>query len=235
MSFMLKISSGGVCAAAAVVLCFAFWPHVKPDKISVKSQVAQPEFVVASASTKPIATPTVAAAAAPTSESTLDKTALGKLAAVVATKPALSTAPPGPAFDKVALDKLAMAVQTVPEVETAPKTRGIVFPGDNAQPSPVAAPPVSPEAAKNCAQGLVALASGDIAAARRWLVRAADLGDARALLALGDAYNPAMLARLGVLGAPGDLSRAKEYYSRALSSGLVAARGRLASLATSAD
>ena len=62
MSFMLKISSGGVCAAAVVVLCFAFWPHVKPDKISAKPQVAQPEFVVASASTKPITAPAVAAA-----------------------------------------------------------------------------------------------------------------------------------------------------------------------------
>ena len=234
MSLILKISSGGVCAVAVVVLGFAFWPHVKPDKISVKSQVAQPEFVVASAPTKTIAAPAVAAAATPTSKSTPDKAALSKLASAAGVKPALSSAL-GPSVDNVGLNKLALAVQAVPDVETAPKTRGIVFSGDKALPSPVAAPPVSPEAAKDCAQGLVALASGDIAAARRWLERAADLGDARALLALGDAYNPAMLARFGVLGAPGDLSRAKEYYSRALSSGLAAARGRLASLTTTAD
>ena len=88
------------------------------------------------------------------------------------------------------------------------------------------------EASEACARGLVALASGDLAAARSWLERAADLGDARALIALGDAYNPAMLARLGVLGAPGDAERARSYYNRALSSGLDAARGRIASLTT---
>jgi hypothetical protein len=231
MSLILKISSGGVCAAAVVVLGFAFWPHVKPDKISVKSQVAQPEFVVASASTKTIAIPAVATATAPTSETT--SAGSSKLAWAVGAKPTLLSAP-ALSSDKGGLDKLAMAVQAVPYNESAPKTRGIAFSGDD-QPLAGAAPPVSPEAAKNCAQGLVALANGDIAGARRWLERAADLGDARALLALGDAYNPAMLARFGVLGAPGDSSRAKTYYSRALSSGLVAARGRLASLTTSAD
>ena len=230
MSLILKICSGGVCAAAVVALGFAFWPHVRPDRISAKSQVAQPEFVVASASTKTLPAPAGAAAA----ESTLDRAAQGKLATAAGAKPTLSLAP-APALDKVTLSKLAMAVQAVPDVEAAPKTRAIAFPDSDAQPSPVAAPPVTPDAAKNCAQGLVALASGDIADARRWLERAADLGDPRALLALGDAYNPAMLARFGVLGAPGDLARAKQYYSRALSSGLVAARGRLASLTTTAD
>ena len=232
MSLILKISSGGVCAAVVVVLGFAFWPHVKPDKISVKSQVAQPEFVVASASTKTIAIPAVATAAAPTSE-TPDRAGPSKLALAGGAKPTLLSAA-ALSSDKGGLDKLAMSVQAVPYDESAPKTRGIAFSGD-AQTLTGAAPPVSPEAAKTCAQGLVALASGDIAGARRWLERAADLGDARALLALGDAYNPAMLTRFGVLGAPGDSSRAKTYYSRALSSGLVAARSRLASLTTSAD
>jgi len=43
------------------------------------------------------------------------------------------------------------------------------------------------------AQGLVALAGGDVAAARAFLERAADAGDARALLVLGDAYDPGTL------------------------------------------
>src|SRR5260370_5234921 len=46
------------------------------------------------------------------------------------------------------------------------------------------------EARRLCAEGLVAFANGDIAAARGFLVRPAEAGDARALMALGDTYDP---------------------------------------------
>ena len=86
----------------------------------------------------------------------------------------------------------------------------------------------SDEARRFRAQGLVALAGGDVAAARAFLERAADAGDARALLVLGDAYDPATLARLGAIGVKGDASRARDYYQRASDAGLVAARQRIA-------
>ncbi len=91
-------------------------------------------------------------------------------------------------------------------------------------------PRASDQAAQFCAQGLVALAEGDIAGARRWLDRAADAGDARALMVLGDTYDPATLARLGALGTPGDAARARDYYSRALAAGLGDAKERIAAL-----
>ena len=130
--------------------------------------------------------------------------------------PAIPVAIAPPNLEKVGIDKLAAALKT-----------------DLSAPSPgaAAAPPVNAEAAQFCARGLIALANGDIAAARRWLERAADAGDPRALVALGDAYNPAMLARLGVLGAPGDTGLARAYYDRAVNAGLSVARDRLASLA----
>ena len=80
------------------------------------------------------------------------------------------------------------------------------------------------------AQGLVALAGGDVAAARAFLERAAEAGDARALLVLGDTYDPATLARMGALGLKGDAARARDYYARALSAGVAAARDRIAAL-----
>jgi TPR repeat protein len=72
------------------------------------------------------------------------------------------------------------------------------------------------------------LAGGDVAAARAFLERAADAGDARALLVLGDAYDPATLTRLGAVGLKGDPSRARDYYQRASDAGLAAARQRIA-------
>jgi len=87
------------------------------------------------------------------------------------------------------------------------------------------------DARRFCAEGLVAFAKGDIATARAFLERAAEGGDARALIALGDTYDPATLARLGAVGLKGDGKIARSYYSRALSAGVGGARERLAALA----
>ena len=76
------------------------------------------------------------------------------------------------------------------------------------------------EARRLCADGLVAFARGDIAAARAFLKRAAEGGDARALMALGDSYDPTTLARLGAVGLKGDEATARNYYSRALAAGV---------------
>jgi TPR repeat protein len=87
------------------------------------------------------------------------------------------------------------------------------------------------EARRLCAEGLVAFAKGDIATARAFLKRAAEGGDARALMALGDTYDPTTLARLGAVGLKGDEGAAREYYSRALAAGVGGARERIAALA----
>ena len=49
-------------------------------------------------------------------------------------------------------------------------------------------------------------------------------------MALGVSYDPRTLARLGVVGAPGDVARARDYYARAQSAGLAGAAERIAAL-----
>jgi TPR repeat protein len=116
---------------------------------------------------------------------------------------------------KEALDKLANALR-----------------GPSADPSPIASlnAPID-DARRLCAEGLVAFAKGDIAGARAFLKRAAEGGDARALVALGDTYDSTTLTRLGALGLKGDEALARSYYSRALAAGVGGARERIASLA----
>ena len=88
------------------------------------------------------------------------------------------------------------------------------------------------DARRLCAEGLVAFAKGDIATARAFLQRAAEDGDARALMALGDTYDPTTLTRLGAVGVKGDEGTARSYYSRALAAGVGGARERIAALAS---
>ena len=129
-------------------------------------------------------------------------------------------------LEKSALDKLALALRDAQPNATpaaAGPTRGLTL-----TPTNVDFSGSSDDARQFRAQGLVALAGGDVAAARAFLERAADAGDARALLVLGDAYDPATLTRLGAIGVKGDVSRARDYYQRANAAGLVAARQRIA-------
>lgn len=104
--------------------------------------------------------------------------------------------------------------------------------GTTAETSPIVSLSIPiDEARRLCAEGLVAFAQGDIAAARAFLQRAAEGGDARALMALGDTYDPTTLARLGAVGIKGDEATARSYYSRALAAGVRGARERIAALA----
>jgi len=105
-------------------------------------------------------------------------------------------------------------------------------PTEEASPIVSLSMPNGDDARRLCAEGLVAFARGDIAAARAFLQRAAEAGDARALMALGDTYDPSTLARLGAVGIKGDEATARGYYSRALAAGVTGARERIAALAS---
>jgi len=147
-------------------------------------------------------------------------------------RPQASAQPtPAATIEKAALDKLALALRGA-QADAAGaltgSTRGLTL-----SPTDVNLNSPSDDARRFRAQGLVALADGDIAAARAFLVRAADAGDARALLVLGDAYDPATLTRLGAIGVRGDASRAREFYQRASDAGLAAARQRIAAIEVS--
>ncbi len=124
-------------------------------------------------------------------------------------------------FSKDAIGKLATALREQPTALREQQAGG---------PSATLAIPID-EARRLCAEGLVAFAQGDIATARAFFVSAAEAGDPRALVALGDTFDPATLSRLGVVGLKGDGAKARDYYARALAAGAGGARERLASLA----
>jgi TPR repeat protein len=131
------------------------------------------------------------------------------------TAPAMTALP----IDKVAINKLATALREQPTDRQAVGSLGASL-----------AIPID-EGRKLCAEGLAALAKGDIATARAFFVNAATAGDVRALVALGDTFDPATLGRLGVVGLKGDGAKARDYYSRALAAGATGARERIAALA----
>ena len=69
--------------------------------------------------------------------------------------------------------------------------------------------------------------TGDIAGARLILRRAAEGGDATALFALAETYDPRVLEKMRVRGLSGDPAQAKALYEKAAAAGVTAARSRL--------
>jgi hypothetical protein len=76
------------------------------------------------------------------------------------------------------------------------------------------------------------IASGDVAAARLVLRRAADAGDSRAAMTLAETYDPAFLEKLGVHGFVPDLAMARSWYEKARAFGSTEAPARLETLAS---
>jgi len=76
------------------------------------------------------------------------------------------------------------------------------------------------------------IASGDLAAARLVLRRAANAGDARAAMTLAGTYDPAILAKLGVHGFVPDVAMARAWYEKAKQFGSAEAPQRLELLAS---
>jgi TPR repeat protein len=79
------------------------------------------------------------------------------------------------------------------------------------------------------ADGLIA--SGDVAAARLVLRRAAEAGDGRAAMTLAGTYDPAVLDKLGVHGVVPDLAMARNWYEKARQFGVSEATSQLELLA----
>jgi hypothetical protein len=71
------------------------------------------------------------------------------------------------------------------------------------------------------------LSSGDVAAARLVLRRAAERDDPQAALALGGTYDPTVLKRLGIINFHADPAQAREWYRRAVELGSTDASLRL--------
>jgi hypothetical protein len=95
--------------------------------------------------------------------------------------------------------------------------------------------PVDPkEIAILIERGKEFLESGDIAAARISLTRAANAGNAQAALEVGMTFDPGFLAQRGVLGFSPDVAQAREWYDRAMKLGSSEASRHLERLAGTA-
>jgi TPR repeat protein len=81
-------------------------------------------------------------------------------------------------------------------------------------------------------RGLDLIASGDVAAARLLLRRAANAGDAKAALKLASTYDPATLKKLGIHGLVPDESLARIWYEKAVRLGSAEATQRIELLAS---
>lgn len=204
MPNLIGLGAGASAGALAVALGLAFWPQLENAASPGKSTVSQPIFVANSAQAKPHPAAEAAAPATPIT--------------------ATPIAPAAVDDEATAKAKLAMALQAspAPAASSQPATRSMTFAATTA--------PASESARRLCAQGLIALAAGDVVGARLYLERAADSGDVRAFMVLGETYDPASLARMGVLGLKGDAARARDYYAKALAAGMGAARERMAAL-----
>jgi TPR repeat protein len=87
------------------------------------------------------------------------------------------------------------------------------------------------EIAASLKRGNDLIASGDIAAARLVLRRAANAGDAHAAIILAGTYDPVILEKLGVHGFVPDVAMARVWYEKAKKFGSAEAPQRLELLA----
>jgi TPR repeat protein len=71
------------------------------------------------------------------------------------------------------------------------------------------------------------LSSGDVAAARVVLRRAAASNDPQATLALAGTYDPSVLKKLGIMSYQADAAQARQWYSKAEQLGSAEAAARL--------
>jgi hypothetical protein len=107
--------------------------------------------------------------------------------------------------------------------------------GDAAVTQIVSLPLDSDEIAMLLKRGKDAFSTGDLAAARLLLRRAAEAGSAEAALALGATFDPLIIRRLGAIGAAPDAAQARQWYQKAVALGSTTASQPLAQLEASAQ
>jgi hypothetical protein len=201
-------------AAPQIAAAPAAAPATSADVPVPPSVPAAPESPRASAPVAPVAAP----AAAP-----LD---------AAANSVAIET-PPDPAtvaaLDAAAKQDAAPPEASAPAVPAATPQQEAALPAATAQPD-AAPPPPPPEALDFARRGDDSLAQGDVATARLYYERAAELGDARAAHVLGNCFDPAYLERWGVRGMRGDPAEAARWYRRASALGASDADRDLAAL-----
>jgi hypothetical protein len=99
----------------------------------------------------------------------------------------------------------------------------------------VSLPLDSDEIAMLLKRGKDAFSTGDLAAARLLLRRAAEGGSAEAALALGATFDPLIIRRLGAIGTAPDAAQARQWYQKAVALGSTTASQPLAQLEAAAQ
>ncbi len=127
--------------------------------------------------------------------------------------------------------------EAMPAPAPAPRPQPTIAPPSN---DAAAAPPASlslasDEIAMLLKRGKDAFSTGDLAAARLLLRRAAEAGSAEAALALGATFDPLIIRRLGAIGAAPDAAQARQWYQKAVALGSPTASQPLAQLEASAQ
>jgi hypothetical protein len=118
-----------------------------------------------------------------------------------------------------------------PPMETKAESPKLVVPPAPAAPrAPILSPADREAAERLIARGERETEQGNIAVARQFFVRAAQLGLARAAMLLAATYDPRELARSGVQGVQPNLAEARKWYERARELGAPEAEERLARL-----
>jgi hypothetical protein len=136
--------------------------------------------------------------------------------------------PPAPAIAAVAIPAEApLAAPPPPVIEAAAPT-----PTPVAIAAPAAALPPLAEAdmRRLNSKAAQAIRDGDILGARLILERTIEGGDAKALLALAETYDPKALIRMNAKGVKGDAAHARKLYGQALARGVSEARARMEAL-----
>ena len=131
----------------------------------------------------------------------------------------------------------ANASPTPAEAMPAPVPQPVIAlpSSDAAVAPPVSLSLASDEIAMLLKRGKDAFSTGDLAAARLLLRRAAEGGSAEAALALGATFDPLIIRRLGAIGAAPDAAQARQWYQKAVALGSTTASQPLAQLEAAAQ
>ena len=126
-------------------------------------------------------------------------------------------------------------IEAMPAAAPAPQPT-IAPPSNDVAAAPAVSLSLAPdEIAMLLKRGKDAFSTGDLAAARLLLRRAAEGGSAEAALALGATFDPLIIRRLGAIGAAPDAAQARQWYQKAVALGSTTASQPLAQLEASAQ
>jgi hypothetical protein len=147
--------------------------------------------------------------------------------------PAPSKDEAGQQPNKEAILGLSAAVAVSPTAAEAAPAIALDAPkAEQTPPSPITRQMDHDELAFLVRRGESFISSGDLAAARLMLQRAAEAGDVHAALALAGTYDPNTIQKLGIQGLAADEAMARLWYERAARFGSPEAPRRLQQLAT---